>query len=274
MQTDTYNSATSASISFVLSRATQSVSWSPTTAVTTNQSPLTPSALASTSGNGALTYSVTSAGSTGCTVNSSTAGLTFTSAGSCVVRATAAQTSQYGSATVDVTFVITALTCAQGGICVVGNTGPGGGIVFYVGSSTINSATGISSGGKYLEYGSLVSKTFSCWGERITERRTFGTGAQNTKETTSICGQTNGAAYYAANLTEGGKSDWFLPSSGELEVMFNSRSSTGISASGVYLSSTDTNTNSAMTVDFGLNAKLAALYRDTPLNVRPIRAFG
>ena len=167
------------------------------------------------------------------------------------------------------------VTCANGGVCVVGNTGPGGGTVFYVGSSTINSATGISSGGKYLEFGSLTTKTYSCWtGDRIRERRTLGDGALNTKEITAICSMANGAAYYAANLTEGGKSDWFLPSSGELEQMFSSRSSTGIAATGVYLSSTDTNTNSAMTVDFGQNAKLAALYRDTVLNVRPIRAFG
>jgi hypothetical protein len=142
-----------------------------------------------------------------------------------------------------------------------------------VSSTSINSAAGISTGGKYLEYGSLVSKKFSCFTERIPERRSIGTGALNTKETVSLCGQTDGASYYVANLTEGGMSDWFLPSGDELVVMYNSRALTGIAASGIYLSSTDTNSNSTLTVDFGLNAKLAALSRGTFFNVRPIRAF-
>jgi hypothetical protein len=42
-------------------------------------------------------------------------------------------------------------TCAEGGTCLVGNVGPAGGIVIYVGDTTINVATGISIGGKYLE---------------------------------------------------------------------------------------------------------------------------
>lgn len=86
----------------------QTVTWSPSTALQLANSPHTPSALATTSGNGAITYSVTSAGATSCTVGSSTGVLTFTSAGSCTVRASAAATSQWGTGTKSVTFVITA----------------------------------------------------------------------------------------------------------------------------------------------------------------------
>ena len=85
---------------------TQTVTWSPTTALTTAQSPNTPLA-ASSSGDGAITYAVQSAGATGCTINSSTRVLTFTAAGSCVVRATAATTSNYLTGYIDATFTVT-----------------------------------------------------------------------------------------------------------------------------------------------------------------------
>jgi hypothetical protein len=77
--------------------------------LTTVDSPKTPLALAATSGNGAITYAVNSAGSTGCTVNSSTAVLTYTAAGSCTVRATAAATSTYLVGYIDVTFTFSGL---------------------------------------------------------------------------------------------------------------------------------------------------------------------
>ena len=80
------------------------MSWSPIAALITSQSPNTPSVLASTSGNGAITYAVTVAGSTGCSVDSSTGVLTYTSAGSCTVRVTAAATSTYLAGYTDVMF--------------------------------------------------------------------------------------------------------------------------------------------------------------------------
>jgi hypothetical protein len=71
---------------------------------------LTPSASATTSGDGAISYSVTSAGTTGCSVNATSGVLTYSAAGSCVVRATAAATVRYSQATTDVTFVVTKVT--------------------------------------------------------------------------------------------------------------------------------------------------------------------
>jgi len=91
-------------------QSAQTVTWSPTTALLVSDSPRTPSSLASTNGNGALSYSVVSAGSTGCSVASTTGVLTFSAAGSCTVRATAAATSSYLVGTKDVTFVVTTPT--------------------------------------------------------------------------------------------------------------------------------------------------------------------
>jgi hypothetical protein len=86
----------------------QVVTWSPSTSLTTTDSPSTPSSLATTSGNGAISYTVVSAGTTGCSVNGTSGLLTFTGVGTCTVRATAAATGSYSSATRDVTFTISA----------------------------------------------------------------------------------------------------------------------------------------------------------------------
>jgi hypothetical protein len=146
-----------------------------------------------------------------------------------------------------------ATTCATGGVCVVGETGPGGGVVFYVSGTAINAADGISTGGLYLEAApSTFSKTTFTWCTGFTNSNTttiggtssaIGTGAMNTKIVSSMC--SGGAVYEAANLTLGGKSDWFLPSAGELLQMYNQKSilgfGTGTTAAGyLYWGSNET----------------------------------
>lgn len=89
-------------------RNVQIVSWSPTNIVLTNSdSPITPSALARTDGDGTISYGIQNTGTTNCAVNSATGVLTFTAAGTCVVRASASQTSTYASGYTDVTFTVT-----------------------------------------------------------------------------------------------------------------------------------------------------------------------
>jgi len=107
-----YNAAPQVTETLSIGQATQTVTWAPTTALLTTASPATPSTSATALGSATISYSVTSAGTTGCTVNSSTGVLTFTAAGSCTVRATAAATSNYAAGTRDVTFVITQATYA------------------------------------------------------------------------------------------------------------------------------------------------------------------
>ena len=126
--------------------------------------------------------------------------------------------------------------CASGGVCQVGDTGPGGGKVFYVSGSTINGVAGISGGGMYLELApSTFSKTQYNWcegpGNPYTTlfgatATTIGSGAANTKIMTDNC--TGGAGVEAANLTLGGQSDWFLPSYGELVEIYNQRTMLGL----------------------------------------------
>ena len=83
----------------------QVVTWSPTTALRTTDSPVTPTAASSSSGSN-ITYSVVSHTTTTCTVIASTGELTFTGAGTCTVRATGAATANVASSSQDVVFTI------------------------------------------------------------------------------------------------------------------------------------------------------------------------
>ena len=107
-QTSTYASA-SLDKTFIISRASQTVTWNPSLSLERTDSPVTLPA-ASTSGDGALSYSVVSTTATSCLVDSGTRVLTFSGSGNCVVRASAAQTSTYASASLDKTFLISDTT--------------------------------------------------------------------------------------------------------------------------------------------------------------------
>ena len=108
-ETATYASAY-LDVSFVISKSNPTFTWAPTTTISTTQSPLTPSSLATTSSTSAITYSVVSAGGTGCTINSATAVLTYSAAGTCTVRASTAANAAYNAGSADVLFTVTAPT--------------------------------------------------------------------------------------------------------------------------------------------------------------------
>lgn len=91
-------SATSSSFTLSIAKGAQSITWSPTTALTLADSGLSLSATRS-AGDGTLGYTVVDAGTTGCSVSGST--LTFSSTGSgangCEVRPTLTATSNYNA---------------------------------------------------------------------------------------------------------------------------------------------------------------------------------
>lgn len=113
----TLNTLATAS-SITLTKQAQSVSWSPTTSVSFGNASFTPSVLASAST--AITYSVSSAGTSGCTVNSSTGVVSYTSGGTCSITATAANSGNYLGATKTVAFTISAAAAAPSTITVSG----------------------------------------------------------------------------------------------------------------------------------------------------------
>jgi hypothetical protein len=277
------NSAASAAATPTL--PTQIVTWSPTTALTTAQSPNTPLA-PSSSGDGAITYGVQSAGTTGCTIDALTGVLFFTTAGNCMVRATAATTSNYLTGHIDATFTITTATCAMGGACIVGNTGPGGGTVFYVhASGTFACGATLASTCKYLE--AAPTSGTSAWtdasyawsgnttGENLNSRGTaVGSGYKNTAAMVAQSSTANRAGTIArAYRGPNNLSDWYLPSKDELNQLYIKRATVGGFVSNDYWSSSEVYSLETQYQNFsvGTQSNLAKYYT---LYVRPVRAFG
>jgi len=172
---------------------------------------------------------------------------------------------------------VVALSCATGGTCVVGDTGPGDGIVFYDAGSA-------QSWGRYLEaapsgWSSANSDPRTEWGCRSESisgatGTAIGTGQANT--TAILAGCTTGgiAAQLADALTFGGKSDWFLPSRDELALIYANRVIIGGLAADTYWSSTEYNRGGAW-VQYFYNGLQSPNYKGgPPLSVRPVRAFG
>lgn len=83
----------------------QTLTWTPTN-LAMDTSPGTPNNLASTSGDGPITYSVVDPGNSGCSVNANTGVITYYASGTCKVRATAAATANYSSAYVERIFTL------------------------------------------------------------------------------------------------------------------------------------------------------------------------
>ena len=124
-QTGAYGSGEK-TVAFTITRTTQTVSWSPTnTGVSGTSGTVTPSALASSDGDGTINYSLVDAGTTGCTINSATALITYSGAGTCQVQASAAQTGMYEAGSKSVTFTFTSPPPAPSAGS--GGSGSGGG---------------------------------------------------------------------------------------------------------------------------------------------------
>jgi len=117
----------------------------------------------------------------------------------------------------------------------IGDTGPGGGIVFYDKGS-------VSNGWRYLEaapvnHGALrwSSSDYATTLIAGTEAA-IGTGKANTAAILAVDANAP-AAKACASYREGGKDDWFLPSIDELNEMYKARSYLGMSSDTFWSSS-------------------------------------
>lgn len=101
----------------------------------------------------------------------------------------------------------------------VGDAGPGGGVVFLTPNSPGNNT------GEYFE-ATTNYISIATWCDQITTDipqsvgSGIGQGESNSYAILSIC--STGAAVSAQQYSGGGYSDWFLPSSGELDAYFSS----------------------------------------------------
>jgi len=117
----------------------------------------------------------------------------------------------------DLTIRVNALENAQSKVYKIGDVGPAGGWVFYI--------TPGSDGLHGLEAAPEDSASLRPWGCAGTSLRgagglAVGNGGQNTGDILSGCLEANIPARIAANYWVNGYSDWYLPSSEELNLMY------------------------------------------------------
>ena len=96
----------------------------------------------------------------------------------------------------------------------IGDTGPAGGLVFYVTDGGVHGMEAAPS-----DQGRAL---WGCYGTSIPKAQgtAVGTGAQNTVEILKACSESPIAAELAANYSPNGFSGWFLPSKDELNLMW------------------------------------------------------
>lgn len=204
-----------------------------------------------------------------CTATGLTSGTAYTFK---VAAINAAGTGTFSPASSAITPV--APTCAAGGTCQVGDTGPGGGTVFYVASSP-------QSWGQYLEVapsnwsggtdprqawsGNASTSVAGATGTGI------GAGRANTAAIIADNSTAGRAATSAAAYTGGSKSDWYLPSQAELVALSTSGLGQPYLNPG-YWSSTQSQATKAVVVTMS-NGAATDWAKSTTRFVRPIRAF-
>jgi len=171
----------------------------------------------------------------------------------------------------------------MGGSCAVGDTGPGGGTIFYVDLTR-------ALGSQYFEVacagwqnncdGATADPTaeWGCYGTPITgaDGLTIGTGEQNTADILAGCLNVGIAADYADDYSHNTLDDWFLPSKDELNQMYTNLHNVsppfgGFSA-GYYWSSSEGEDGGAWLQGFAFGGQ-ADSSKNFATYVRPVRAF-
>jgi len=159
----------------------------------------------------------------------------------------------------------------------VGDTGPAGGIVFYDKGK-------FSDGWRFLEVAPASTQATGPWGDgrwkHVGSTASIGAGRANTNSILDTEGWGSIAASYCRELKTGGFKDWFLPSAGELELLYKNLKTVGLGEfkDGWYWSSThsggdpNSQSNKAHIRNFS-NGEETFYETNTNLWVRAIRAF-
>jgi hypothetical protein len=163
---------------------------------------------------------------------------------------------------------------------VPGDTGPSGGLVFYVNPNHAKD------GWRYLEAAALDQSAGARWGcfrTAIPGARgtAIGTGRQNTLDMLAACPQRGTAADLCATYVLNGIGGWFLPSRDELALMYENLKATGaadfrdagMADNCQYWTSSQQTADMANHIDFADNGRLHYDDKDFPRRVRAIRAF-
>jgi len=180
-------------------------------------------------------------------------------------------------------------TCATGGTCNVGDTGPGGGIVFYkavsafaCGPSRTNSCTYLEaapatwSGGAdsalSISWSGNTTQSVGSSGGDTATATAIGWGYRNTLAAVAQSNSANKVITLARAFNGGGLSDWFVPSKDELAQLYASRAIVPGLKSGSYWSSSEVSATNIWEQDFS-NGNQWSNGKSGGDTVRPIRAF-
>ena len=171
-------------------------------------------------------------------------------------------------------------TCATGGECRLGDTGPGGGTIFYV---DMNRPVG----SQYFEAACAGWWNNNCDGTTADPLRMWGcydysldgadgtaigTGEQNTVDILFGCTYRPIAAQLADDYSNSGESDWFLPSKDELNQIFAEQIRIGGFSTNYYWSSSEIDASAAWSGNFGDHNQDPGL-KYFSAYVRPVRSF-
>ena len=129
-------------------------------------------------------------------------------------------------------------TCAQGGVCQVGDTGPGGGIVYFVATTPFTCGSNLDTTCLYLEvapntWGGGSSDPTHYWNDTFGEvvsgisrdpspnmdASQIGLGLKNSNLMAAADPSTGNAAVAARGYGGGSKNDWYLPTLAELRLL-------------------------------------------------------
>jgi hypothetical protein len=156
------------------------------------------------------------------------------------------------------------LTCAQGGTCALGDTGPGGGKVFIVQTATAGAPWRYMEAAPNTWNGGVADPTIA-WCSNTSEfippltaapaadatvQTSTATGAGYANTQKMLRGCTFGAANAASAYHGGGKSNWHLPSKDELNALYLQKTTVGGFVGDKYWCSSELMVNGVWLQDF------------------------
>lgn len=147
-----------------------------------------------------------------------------------------------------------------------------GGIIAYINDGGTSGTSGL-----VVTAANLSNAEWGCNGTELTgaDGVVIGTGNQNTIDIMAGCLDAGIAARSCGDLTEGGYSDWYLPSKNELNALYINRNAIGgfpTSSNSIYHSSTEHNINSNWSQDFSDGAQYT-FGKSNLFFVRAVRSF-
>jgi hypothetical protein len=160
----------------------------------------------------------------------------------------------------------------------------GGGTTYTIGQAALGGIIAYINGGGSTGTSGLVATAadisveaviWGCQGTFIAgaDGTAIGTGNQNTIDIMAGCATAGIAARLCGDLTEGGYSDWYLPSKDELNALYTNKVAIGGFTNNYYWSSSELNINTAWDQYFVDGDQGGGFSKDGNGFVRAIRSF-